>query len=331
MILLPQISGSFRLAANELADGMRPFNKANKMNNKKQKKPVSPKQLAANRANSQRSPGPQTSAGKQRSSQNSYKHGFFALRLFPNSQLLAQDGADYDRIYAAYWNHYAPVGDLEKLGVEKIAVESLRLARLLGHEQKPLAWGTPFELRSIDKIVRYESNVSRQLEKAIEQLERLQEARQMESYQFEPSDLESDDAISNPDVATEGSSESPEELKTEQPQPISTPATAPQHFETSVKQEVAQMDGEPSNRPAETAPSNPPPPENCVTKAGVQTLTKIIDQAMSPTPAEERKSSLGSGENYRKGPTNWARFIETEEDEEIVQSVKYGRDLDLQE
>jgi hypothetical protein len=293
MIRLPQISGSFRLAANEQADGMRPFTKVNKMKDKQQKKPVSPKQLAANRTNAQGSTGPQTSAGKQRSSQNSYKHGFFALRLFPNSQLLAQDGADYNRIYAAYWNHYAPVGDLEKLGVEKIAVESLRLARLLGHEQKPLAWGSPFELRSIDKIVRYESNVSRQLEKAIEQLERLQEARQMESNQFEPSDLESDDAISNPDVATEETSESPEDLNPEQPQPIRASAAAPQPFETSVKQGVAHMDGEPSNKPAETAPSNPPPPENGVTKAGVHSLTKIIDQAINPTPAEERKSSLG--------------------------------------
>lgn len=331
MIRLPQISGSFRLAANEQAYGMRPFNKVNKMKDKQQKKPVSPQKPAANRTNPHGSTGPRTSAGKQRSSQNSYKHGFYSLRLFPNSKLIAEDGADYNRIYAAYWNHYAPVGDLEKLCVEKIAVESLRMARLFGHEQKVLAWGTPFELRSIDKIVRYESNVSRQLEKAIEQLERLQEARQMESNQFEPSDLESDDAISNPDVGTEETSEAPEELNPEQPQPISPSTTAPQHFETSVKQEVAHTDGEPSNKPAESAPSNPSPPENCVTKAGVQTLTKIIDQVTNPTPAEERKSSLESGENYRKGPTNWARFIETEEDEEIMQSVKDGKDLDLLE
>ena len=299
------------------------------MKDKQQKKPVSPQKLQANRTNAQGSTGPRTSTGKQRSSQNSYQHGFFALRLFPNSVLLAQDGADYNRVIAAYWNHYTPVGDLEKFAVEKIAVESLRLARLLGHEQKVLAWGAPFELRSIDKIVRYESNVSRQLEKAIEQLERLQEARQMESNQFEPSDLESDHAISNPDVATEETSEAPDDLNPEHPQHIITSTTAPQPFETSVKQGVAHTDGEPSNTPAQTAPSNPSPPENCVTKAGVQTLTKIIEQAMNLTPSEEHKNSQGSGENYRKGPTNWARFIESEEDEKIVQSVKYGKDLDL--
>jgi hypothetical protein len=135
------------------------------MNDKQEKKSVSSQKLAANRKNAQRSTGPQTPAGKQQSSQNSYKHGFYALRLFPNKELLAQDEADYNRVLAAYRRHYAPVGDLENLSVEKIAVESLRLARLLGHEQKILACRFPFETRSIDRIGRYESNVSRQLER----------------------------------------------------------------------------------------------------------------------------------------------------------------------
>ena len=300
------------------------------MKDKQQEKPVSPQKLAANRTNAQRSTGPRTSAGKQRSSQNSYKHGFYSLRLFPNNELFAQDGADYNRISAAYWNHYAPVGDLEKYCVETIAVESLRLARLFGHEQKVLAWRAPFEQRSIDRIVRYESKVSRQREKAIEQLERLQEARQAESNQFEPSDLESDDVISNPDEATEKASEAPEDLIPEPPQHISTSTTAPQHFETSVKQGVAHTDGEPANKPAETAASNPPP-ENCVTNAGVQTMTKAVERAMDPAPAEEHKSSLGSGGNHKTGPTSWARFIETKEDAEFVQWVKDGKDQDLLE
>jgi hypothetical protein len=38
--------------------------------------------------------------------------------------------------------------------------------------------------------VRYESNVSRQLEKEIDRLERLQEEREAESSQFEPPDFE---------------------------------------------------------------------------------------------------------------------------------------------
>src|SRR5580698_6613312 len=41
-------------------------------------KPVSPKQLAANRANAAHSSGPKTPEGKARSAQNSTKHGFTA-------------------------------------------------------------------------------------------------------------------------------------------------------------------------------------------------------------------------------------------------------------
>jgi len=266
----------------------------------KDKQPVSPEKLAANRKNSERSTGPQTSAGKQRSSHNSYKHGFFGMRLFPNKQLIAQDGADYERIYAAYWAHYAPMGDLEKLHVEKIAVESLRLARLLGHEQKILGWQEPFEARSIDKLVRYQSSVSRQLEKAIEQLERLQEARQAESNQFEPSDLESDDAISNPDEASEQTSETREDPTPEEPLDIETSTTPPPHIENSVQQGVEHKDAEPSNEAAETA-SNPPPPQNYATKAREPWMAKAIEKAMSPPPGEEHKGTLGSGENYQTG------------------------------
>src|ERR1700751_2944802 len=245
---------------------MRLFHKRNRMNDKQEKKSVSSQKLAANRKNAQRSTGPQTPAGKQQSSQNSYKHGFYALRLFPNKELLAQDEADYNRVLAAYRRHYAPVGDLENLSVEKIAVESLRLARLLGHEQKILACRFPFETRSIDRIGRYESNVSRQLEKAIERLGRLQAVRLAEANQFEPSDLESDDAISNPDEASEQTSEAREDPAPEESLDIKTSTTPPPHVEASVQQGVAHTDGEASNKAAETARSNPPLSENYATK-----------------------------------------------------------------
>lgn len=275
------------------------------MKDNQQEKPVSPKKLAANRENSKRSTGPQTPKGKHRASQNSYKHGFYSKRLFPNNELLARDGEDYNRIFAAYWNHYMPVGDVEKLYVERIAVHSLRQARLLGHEQKVFAWGTPFEVRSVDKIVRYESSVSRQLEKTIDELERLQQEREAESNQFETSNLEADDALSNTDERVEERSEAPEELIPEEPQDVSTSNKVPDasltmaqpHVETSATQGSAPTDVEPSNRPAETAAGNPPPPENCVPSADAQTLAKLVEQAMDLLPAEEHKSGLGPGEN----------------------------------
>ncbi|MGC2476308.1 MAG: hypothetical protein WA485_18365, partial [Candidatus Sulfotelmatobacter sp.] len=104
------------------------------MNENHQDHPVSPKKLAANRKNAMRSTGPRTTKGKQRSSQNSYQHGFYSLRQFPNKELIARDWKGYTQILAAYRDHYAPVGGVENECVERIAVHSLRLARVLGHE-----------------------------------------------------------------------------------------------------------------------------------------------------------------------------------------------------
>ena len=282
------------------------FHKVSAMKDDQQKKPVSPQKLVANRKNGLRSKGPKTPEGKQRASQNSYKHGFFALRLFPNNEMLARDGADYNRILASLRNHYLPQGDLEDLCVERIATHSLRLARLLGHEQGVFAWRAPFEARSIDKIIRYESNVSRQLDKATQQLERLQEARKAESDQIENSGLEPDDAISSPDEATDERSETPEELIAEEPQDFSASSKVPDaslikpppsvETETDIQQSSASMDVEPLNKPTETGASNPPPPENCVPNAGAETLAQAPKQALDVPSADRDKSGLGSGE-----------------------------------
>jgi len=105
---------------------------------------------------------------------------------------------------AAPVSHCSPVGDVEKLYVETIAVHSLRLARLLSHEQEVLGWRMPFETRSVEKVMRYESNVSRRLEKASEQLRQLQEARKAESNQ-------------NKDETTDEGFEVPEEPMPEEP------------------------------------------------------------------------------------------------------------------
>jgi hypothetical protein len=127
------------------------------------------------------STGPRTAHGKRRSSQNAVKHGFYAQRLYPNKELVDKDGKAYNEVLRGYWVHYAPVGDLEKLSVERIAVLSLRLARLLGHEQEVMGLKFPFEYKSADKIVRYESSLNRQLEKTVERLERLQRQRMEDS------------------------------------------------------------------------------------------------------------------------------------------------------
>jgi len=299
------------------------------MKDKQQKKPVSPKQLAANRKNGQRSNGPNTPERKRRASQNSYKHGFFALRLFPNNEVLARDGADYNRILASLRNHYLPQGDLEDLCVEKIATYSLRLARLLGHEQDVFAWRAPFEARSVDKIIRYESNINRQLEKTTDQLEQLQEARKAEADLTETSGLESDEP---PDER----SETQEELIPEKPQELSTSSkvrdaslTAPQpHVETDVKRGSAPIDVEPSNRPTETAASNPPTPESGAPNTGAETLAQVLERALDIVPADPDKGGPSSGEKYGTVRSYPRRLFETAEEEEMIDRIKRGDDLD---
>ena len=307
------------------------------MDDEQKKKPVSPEKLAANRENAKRSTGPRTAAGKQRASQNSYKHGFFGMRLFPNNKLIAQDGADYKEIYAGYQSHYLPVGFLENLLVEKIAAESLRIARLFGHEQGVLSSVTPFEYKSIDKILRYESTVSRQLEKAIDQLERLQEQREAETNDFEPTDLESNNAITKTDEATAEGSEPPEDPISGADREVSdssvapdAPVTTAQNDEAGAKQASAPMNERPSNRPPETAIDNPPAPENCASTVAVQTLTKLSEKADLPliSPAEEPKDSRESGENHKTNPTYSNRFIETAEDQELIGQIKRENSLE---
>lgn len=299
-----------------------PIHKVNEMNDKQQKKTASSEKHAANR-NPNGSTGPRTPKGKQRASQNSYKHGFYALRLFPNNELIARDGEDYKRILAWYRSHYSPVGDVEMLYVETIAVHSLRLARLLSHEQEVLGWRAPFEARSVDKIMRYESNVSRRLEKASDQLRRLQEARKAESNQ-------------NTDEANDEGFEAPKEPMPEEPQdgsgcsnlPDAPLTTAPPHVETNAKQVSAPTEAEPSIKPAEPAANNPPPREKCGPNAGAQTLAKAIEQAMDPTPAEQHKSGLGSRESYETDRIGSSRFVETQEDAEMIERTKRGDDLE---
>jgi hypothetical protein len=285
------------------------------MNDNQHKKPSS-------RNNSKRSPGPTSEAGKRRSSQNAYKHGFFALRLFPTDEIIARDGDGYNQILAAYRSHYSPVGDLENSYVEQIAVHSLRLTRILRHEQKVFAWSAPFEARSVDRIVRYESNISRLRDKTIDRLERLQAARQAESSQLDLLNLAEDDAISNDD-ASEGLNEAPQEPELGEPQDGRTsssgraaiPAKPGLDVETGSKQESAAVDGEQPNEVAN-------PPAGSAAASG-STLVKTIEKAAGLPPAEERKSpeSRESPDTYSVGSNN---FVESREDERI----KRGDDVE---
>jgi hypothetical protein len=168
------------------------------MQEEKCKKAVSELKSATARANGGRSKGPKTEAGKARASANSFKHGFYAARIFPTKELYEKDAPHYNALIATLYERYDPKDSLEKLQVEKIAVLELRYARLLGLEQRYMSHGN-VEARVIESTARTETSISRRIEKLTEFLEKLQEKRAAETTDSVLEDEQSDETTSEPE------------------------------------------------------------------------------------------------------------------------------------
>ena len=167
----------------------------------------SPKKLVANRANAKKSTGPKTAAGKEKSSQNSWKHGYFTRRLFKTPEQETEDMPVYMAIRNGLFDRYRPFGLVEEFWTDRVAAEMLRSLRLVGHEQESfhtlqfIATAIP-----IDTILRVQAVNTRQLQFAIDQLEKLQELRKSsptdgaredfdELQDLEPQETEAEDSI----------------------------------------------------------------------------------------------------------------------------------------
>lgn len=296
------------------------------MADNQQNKPVSPRKLAANRENALRSSGPKTAAGKQRSAQNAYEHGFFANRLFPTQTLIDEDWRRYCQIFDALLDHYHPVGYLEFSCIEKMAVESLRLSRLYGYEQKVLGWSAPFEERSIDRILRYATSVNRQLEKLTAQLEGLQARRLAEL-------AECDSCEAEPDVISDEADES---------SPASEQSATTMQPVQTTEQPVAPDEAAPSNASSETTVSNPITETSETVKEGTADQSQTSNTSTIISQAAETNLKLGNEralsisqlmERWGDGgdePIGSSRWIETKEDEELRKRLLTGRDIDEQ-
>lgn len=163
------------------------------------KKAVSELKSAAARANGRRSKGPKTEEGKARASANSFKHGFYAARVFPTEESYKKDAPQYNALIAALYEHYAPKGSLEKLRVEQIAVHELCYARLLQVEQKYMSGGG-IEASLIESTARTETSISRRIERFTESLEKLQEKRAAQTTDPDLEDEQADEMASEPEA-----------------------------------------------------------------------------------------------------------------------------------
>ena len=177
--------------------------------------PISPAQLAANRANAQLSTGPRTEAGRARSSQNAVKSA-----LTGRTVLLPTDDRDeYARFLADFQQQLKPVGPLECELVQIIVDCHWRLRRIQelefalyahGHEQfEPVFQDCPESERrsrillqthlTYEKQFRnphiQEARIDRKRAKAVADLDRLQAEREPEPAEPSIHDLPDEEAF----------------------------------------------------------------------------------------------------------------------------------------
>jgi hypothetical protein len=87
---------------------------------------VSPKQLAANRANAQKSTGPRTPEGRARSARNAVQHGFTGSTF---AAVRLEDIHEIGRLKADAVACYRPVNAQEMYAVERIALAQFKIFR----------------------------------------------------------------------------------------------------------------------------------------------------------------------------------------------------------
>jgi hypothetical protein len=182
---------------------------------------LSPRQLAAHRANAKKCTGPRTSEGKAIARLNALKHGFFACDVV-NPELDGPVRAEeFNSLLDALLEEYQPQSARERILVDEVAACCWRVRRLLRYEcreswvdedacRRNAATERPTEsllasmgydhygvrrrtarkLRrsgldaftlpsysDVDKIVRFERTVKRNLFRALDSLERMRAGR----------------------------------------------------------------------------------------------------------------------------------------------------------
>lgn len=129
--------------------------------------------------------GPRTNLGKQRSKDNALKHGFFSRVVV----LKNEPRNEFESLHANLLTDLEPIGMLEEVLVEKLAVILWRYRRLLALEATPPKSTIDLIVENCDGNIhplgnlrweltlRYESNLERAFDRTLGQLERLRRIR----------------------------------------------------------------------------------------------------------------------------------------------------------
>jgi hypothetical protein len=102
-------------------------------------KTMSLKQLAANRANAQKSTGPKTPEGRAVSKMNALKHGISSKEMLVRGLKLKENSRELDELYERFWQELDPVGPVEEMLVDQIVTAHWRLRRALRAESGEIA------------------------------------------------------------------------------------------------------------------------------------------------------------------------------------------------
>ena len=131
-------------------------------------------QIAANQANSKRSTGPKTEAGKQASSANRTTHGLTGSFIL----LADEDEQEYTDLLDRLTAEHRPMTDTESLLVMKVAQSHWLIQRALSFQSGAMNQET---LKGMDKqlslFMRYQSQQERVFNKSLAQLKELQKER----------------------------------------------------------------------------------------------------------------------------------------------------------
>ena len=127
--------------------------------------------------------GPKTTAGKARVGLNALTHGIASARLV----VPGESAAEWEGSRQAMIEALAPAGPVEVALAERVATAVWRLRRVAAYETAAIAERQHLATASarllphpldIDKIIRYEAHLSRQLYQALHQLEAMRAERQ---------------------------------------------------------------------------------------------------------------------------------------------------------
>ena len=139
-------------------------------------------QSSAVRSGSPRRRGPKTTAGKARIALNAITHGISSTRLVVPGESSTAWAANRTDIVDAL----TPVGPVETALAERVAAAVWRLRRVAAYEEAAIAEREHLETASarllphpldIDKIIRFEAHLTRQLYQALHELEAMRAAR----------------------------------------------------------------------------------------------------------------------------------------------------------